>query len=102
MDIAASIQDNWFEAECFNGLALVRTSLHRMDEAIEVVLSKQDGNGRWKQENHFAGRFVSQTTRSIMSRVTQIRFQGMSCGRFRLNASATTSLLSADVSCSVR
>ncbi len=31
----------------------------RMDEAIELVLSKQGENGRWRQENHFAGRFVT-------------------------------------------
>lgn len=31
----------------------------RMDEAIEVVLSKQGENGRWKQENHFSGKFVT-------------------------------------------
>jgi len=30
-----------------------------MDEAIELVLSKQGENGRWRQENHFAGRFVT-------------------------------------------
>lgn len=32
---------------------------HRMDEAIDIVLSKQGENGRWKQENHFSGRFVT-------------------------------------------
>lgn len=31
----------------------------RMDEAVEAVLSKQGENGRWKQENHFAGRFIT-------------------------------------------
>ncbi len=31
----------------------------RMDEAIEIVLSKQGENGRWKQENHFSGRFIT-------------------------------------------
>lgn len=31
----------------------------RMDQAIEVVLSKQGENGRWKQENHFPGRFIT-------------------------------------------
>jgi len=31
----------------------------RMNEAIEIVLSKQDGNGRWRQENHFSGRFIT-------------------------------------------
>ncbi len=30
----------------------------RMDEAIEMVLSKQGENGRWKQENQFSGRFI--------------------------------------------
>jgi len=31
----------------------------RMDETIELVLSKQGNNGRWKQENHFHGRFIT-------------------------------------------
>jgi hypothetical protein len=31
----------------------------RMDQAIEVVLSRQGENGRWKQENHFSGRFIT-------------------------------------------
>ena len=31
----------------------------RMDEAVEVILSKQGENGRWKQENHFQGRFLT-------------------------------------------
>ncbi|MHC1710198.1 MAG: nitrogen fixation protein NifH [Methanomassiliicoccales archaeon] len=31
----------------------------RMDEAIEIVLSKQGENGLWKQENHFSGRFIT-------------------------------------------
>ncbi len=31
----------------------------RMDEAIKAVLSRQGENGRWKQENHFHGRFIT-------------------------------------------
>lgn len=31
----------------------------RMEDAIQIVLSKQGENGRWKQENHFPGRFVT-------------------------------------------
>lgn len=31
----------------------------RMDKAIELVLSKQGNNGRWKQENRFHGRFIT-------------------------------------------
>jgi len=31
----------------------------RMDEAVGTVLSKQGGNGRWRQENHFNGRFLT-------------------------------------------
>ena len=29
----------------------------RMQEAIDLVLSKQDGSGRWNLENTFNGRF---------------------------------------------
>ncbi len=31
----------------------------RMDEAVDIVRSMQGDNGRWKQENHFPGRFVT-------------------------------------------
>lgn len=31
----------------------------RIYEAIDIVLSKQGENGRWKQENHFHGRFIT-------------------------------------------
>jgi hypothetical protein len=31
----------------------------RMDEAVNIVLSRQDDNGRWKQENRFKGRFIT-------------------------------------------
>lgn len=31
----------------------------RMEDAIQIILSKQGENGRWKQENHFPGRFVT-------------------------------------------
>lgn len=33
---AAMIQDNWFEAECFNAIALVKTSMKRSEEAIDA------------------------------------------------------------------
>jgi superkiller protein 3 len=36
LGIAARIQDNWFEAECFNATALVKTSMGRIDEAIQA------------------------------------------------------------------
>jgi tetratricopeptide (TPR) repeat protein len=36
LDIGSKIQDNWFEAECFNAIALVETSLNRFDEAIDA------------------------------------------------------------------
>ncbi|HET7145080.1 MAG TPA: tetratricopeptide repeat protein, partial [Anaerolineales bacterium] len=36
LDIGSRIQDNWFEAECFNAIALVETSLSRFDEAIDA------------------------------------------------------------------
>jgi hypothetical protein len=31
----------------------------RMNDAVEFVLSKKGANGRWKQENHFSGRFIT-------------------------------------------
>jgi tetratricopeptide (TPR) repeat protein len=34
--IATKIHDNWFEAECFNALALIRSSTGRIDEAIDA------------------------------------------------------------------
>lgn len=34
--VAAKIQDNWFEAKCFNAIALVKTSLGRNDEAVDA------------------------------------------------------------------
>ncbi len=37
LKIAASkIQDNWFEAECYNAIALVKTGMDRIDEAIDA------------------------------------------------------------------
>jgi tetratricopeptide (TPR) repeat protein len=36
LDIGSKIQDNWFEAECFNAIALVETSLNRFNEAIKA------------------------------------------------------------------
>src|SRR5512146_592842 len=36
LKIAARIEDNWFEAECYNALALIKTSLEQPDEAINA------------------------------------------------------------------
>jgi tetratricopeptide (TPR) repeat protein len=36
LKIADKIQDNWFEAECYNAIALVKTSTERIDEAIDA------------------------------------------------------------------
>ncbi|MDI6769417.1 MAG: tetratricopeptide repeat protein [Anaerolineales bacterium] len=37
LDIAGKIQDKWFEAVCHNAVALVKTALGRMDEAVESL-----------------------------------------------------------------
>lgn len=36
LQAAARMHDNWFEAECFNAIALVKSSLGRNDEAIDA------------------------------------------------------------------
>jgi tetratricopeptide (TPR) repeat protein len=36
LKIATLIQDTWFEAECFNAIALVKTSMERIDDAINA------------------------------------------------------------------
>ena len=36
LQLATRIQDNWFEAECYNALALIKTSTERPDEAIDA------------------------------------------------------------------
>ena len=36
MNIATHMQDNWFEAECFNAMALLKSSLGKNDEAIDA------------------------------------------------------------------
>jgi tetratricopeptide (TPR) repeat protein len=36
LKLAAKIQDAWFEAECFNAVALVKTSMGRIDESIDA------------------------------------------------------------------
>src|SRR5581483_6828921 len=36
LKIARKMQDNWFEAECFNAIALVKTSMERIDDAIDA------------------------------------------------------------------
>lgn len=37
LEIAGKIQDNWFEAVCLNAVALVKTALGRVNEAIEYL-----------------------------------------------------------------
>ncbi|MDP3186038.1 MAG: tetratricopeptide repeat protein [Anaerolineales bacterium] len=37
LEIAGKIQDKWFEAVCYNAVALVKTALGRMDEAVESL-----------------------------------------------------------------
>lgn len=34
--ISAKLQDNWFEAQCFNAVALVKTSMERIGDAIDA------------------------------------------------------------------
>ena len=36
LQIATKIQDNWFEAECFNAVALIKSSTEQIDEAIDA------------------------------------------------------------------
>lgn len=36
LKISAKLQDNWFEAQCFNAVALVKTSMERIGDAIEA------------------------------------------------------------------
>ena len=36
LKVAISLQDNWFEAECFNAIALLRASMGKNEEAIEA------------------------------------------------------------------
>lgn len=36
LKIATKTRDNWFEAECFNAVALIKSSTERTDEAIEA------------------------------------------------------------------
>ncbi len=36
LKIATLIQDTWFEAECFNAIALVKTSMERINDAIDA------------------------------------------------------------------
>lgn len=55
----------------------------RMNEAIEVVLSKQGASGRWKQENRFEGRFL-----------TSIELNGRDSKWVTLNAMRTLKALS--------
>src|SRR5512140_1143574 len=44
LKIATRIEDNWFEAECYNALALIKTSSDQPDEAINA----------YKQASHLA------------------------------------------------
>jgi hypothetical protein len=50
--------------EILSVLAKLDVRDDRMNEAIEIVLSKQGENGRWKQENHFHGRFLTTIERN--------------------------------------
>ena len=36
LKIAAKLQDNWFQAQCFNAIALVKTSMERIGDAIDA------------------------------------------------------------------
>jgi tetratricopeptide (TPR) repeat protein len=36
LQIATKVQDNWFEAECFNAVALIKSSTEQIDEAIRA------------------------------------------------------------------
>ncbi|HEY6072782.1 MAG TPA: tetratricopeptide repeat protein, partial [Anaerolineales bacterium] len=36
LKLAARFQDNWFEAECYNAIALIKTGLGRNDDAIDA------------------------------------------------------------------
>jgi len=36
LQIATKIQDNWFEAECFNAVALIKSSTAQIDDAIQA------------------------------------------------------------------
>jgi len=36
LQIATKIQDNWFEAECFNAVALIKSSTEQIDDAIDA------------------------------------------------------------------
>lgn len=36
LNISAKLQDNWFEAQCFNAVALVKTSMDRIGDAIDA------------------------------------------------------------------
>jgi tetratricopeptide (TPR) repeat protein len=36
LQVATKIQDNWFEAECFNAVALIKSSTEQIDEAIKA------------------------------------------------------------------
>jgi tetratricopeptide (TPR) repeat protein len=36
LKLARRMQDNWFEAECFNAMALIKTSMGRSDDAIDA------------------------------------------------------------------
>jgi tetratricopeptide (TPR) repeat protein len=48
LNLAAQLQDNWFEAQCFNAVALIHASLGRNDDAIDA----------YKQAIHLAPRQI--------------------------------------------
>ncbi|MCX6651326.1 MAG: hypothetical protein NT131_06700 [Methanomassiliicoccales archaeon] len=59
LDLAFPLMWNTDLLEILGILAKLGVRDDRMDEAIEHVLNKQGENGRWKQENHFHGRFIT-------------------------------------------
>lgn len=64
LDLGFPLMWNTDVLEVLNILADLGVKDARMDEAVEHVLSKQQENGRWLQENYFPGRFVTTIERN--------------------------------------
>lgn len=64
LDLGFPLMWNTDVLEILNILADLGINDVRMEEAIEHVLSKQQGNGRWFQENHFPDRFATTIERN--------------------------------------
>jgi hypothetical protein len=64
LDFGFPLMWNTDLVEILNIMAELGARDDRMNEAIEIVLSKQGENGRWKQENHFQGRFITSLERN--------------------------------------